>query len=175
MTAEGYACAIGGGAYIAENTYGCDAITIDSHAITHLSKQLNNPQNCIEKITAVQPQTAAVEAGETVSLSVEGSYGFSGLSYQWQSSSDNSSWSDLPGETDSVLQTALTEENDGQFYRCVLTNGWSNTVYTNSARVFSLKQPASAQLTEADDQAVLDASAGIDDAAYQWKLLTGHR
>ena len=59
-------------------------------------------------------------------------------SLQWQSSTDNSTWSDIPGATSNPLSFHPQASDNGSFYRA----GWTNTI-THEGPAFS----TSAQLT----------------------------
>ncbi|MDO4620888.1 MAG: hypothetical protein Q4B09_09745, partial [Lachnospiraceae bacterium] len=170
VTAEGFTSAIGG--YGTDNKLGCDSISIDRRAVTHLSNKNNNANNCIENIKPEHPQTAAGETGSAVAFSTKNSYGYSGLKYQWQVSADQNSWNDLAGKTAAVLNVTLSEQNDGSYYRCKLTNGWGNVIYTNAARGFIINQPETIRLREGETEGVLDASSQISGLTYQWEVST---
>ena len=70
----------------------------------------------------IQPQSATVTEGESVSFSLAASG--SGLSYQWQQSSDGGqSWTAISGATSVSYKTgATTLQMNGTQYRCVITN-----------------------------------------------------
>lgn len=70
----------------------------------------------------IQPQSATVTEGESVSFSLAASG--SGLSYQWQQSSDGGqSWTDISGATSDSYNTGATSmAMNGTQYRCVITN-----------------------------------------------------
>lgn len=60
-------------------------------------------------------------------------------SYQWQYSSNNSSWTDFP-DTFPGTQTAettltITDVNKGLYRRCKLVDPWGHTYYTNSGKL----------------------------------------
>jgi hypothetical protein len=80
--------------------------------------------------TAVANPTS-VCAGNTSALSLTGaSAGAPGLSYQWQSSPNNSTWTDITGATSSTYNAVVANNT---WYRAVLTcagNGSSNSVST---------------------------------------------
>ena len=69
-----------------------------------------------------QPQSATVTEGESVSFSLAANG--SGLSYQWQQSSDGGqSWTAISGATSVSYKTgATTLQMNGTQYRCVITN-----------------------------------------------------
>ncbi|MBO6307081.1 MAG: leucine-rich repeat protein [Paludibacteraceae bacterium] len=58
---------------------------------------------------------------EATALSVTASANSGSLSYQWQSSSDNSSWSDIDG-ADVASFTPPTTETGTRYYHCIVTN-----------------------------------------------------
>ncbi len=73
----------------------------------------------------------SVTSGSTVNLSLQNSTSGTGVSYQWQSSSDNTSWTDITGAT-SATYTATV--NAPTWYRCkVICSG--NTGYSSSGFV----------------------------------------
>lgn len=69
-----------------------------------------------------QPQSATVTEDESASFSLAADG--SGLSYQWQQSSDGGqSWTDISGATSVSYKTgATTLQMNGTQYRCVITN-----------------------------------------------------
>ncbi len=69
-----------------------------------------------------QPQSATVTEDESASFSLAANG--SGLSYQWQQSSDGGqSWTDISGATSVSYKTgATTLQMNGTQYRCVITN-----------------------------------------------------
>lgn len=56
--------------------------------------------------------------GQTFTLSLNGSTTGSGLSYQWQTSSNNINFTDIPGATGATLQTSQTVLT---YYQCIVT------------------------------------------------------
>lgn len=57
------------------------------------------------------------------------------LTYQWQKSVDRVRWDDITDATESVYRIeSLTEENDGTYYRCIVSQGALSTT-TNSAEL----------------------------------------
>ena len=65
---------------------------------------------------AANPSTVC--SGQNFDLSLSGFTIASGITYQWQSSADNSVWSDITGATSSFLTTSQTVTT---YYRCIIT------------------------------------------------------
>lgn len=80
---------------------------------------------------AVASQSTNVCPANTVNLSLSGSSTGSGLTYQWQSSPDNSTWSNITGATSATY--SFTGQTTSTYYRCVLT---CSSQSANSASVF---------------------------------------
>lgn len=68
---------------------------------------------------------------EPFTLSLSGATIASGLSYQWQSSSNNTAWNNIPGAT---LASLTTSQSASLWYRCVITCA-NGGVPANSASV----------------------------------------
>lgn len=62
--------------------------------------------------------------GVPFTLSLSGGTGGTGQTYQWQISTDNIVWTDIPGATSATLTTSQTSSN---YYRCIVTCGASVT------------------------------------------------
>ncbi len=151
--------------YNYDNGYGSDSVTIENveykgskpktYELIHYEAQL--------------PDTAA-HVGNVPALSATAT-GHSGLSFQWQVSSNGSSWTDVSGQTGATFNSPMTAAKSGSYYRCKITNGWGNTVYTDAARVFVLafnKQPQSV-LTDLDELASLSVEPSCANVTYQWE------
>ena len=169
VTASGYYCAIGGnGGY--DNQYGCDSIVISENAEVHLSHESSNGFDCQERIDyGAFPDEAALAGNSAVFSEIAS--GASGLSYQWQTSADNTTWTDIDGQTAATVAIPMSAENDGRYYRCRLTNGWGNVVYTDSARAYVLaftRQPQSVE-TSLNDVASLAVTSSCANVAYLWQ------
>lgn len=72
-------------------------------------------------------------AGTLINFSLSGSSNWAGLNYQWQSSVNNSSWSNIAGSTASTLSQLV---NSTTYYRCVLSC-ISSTIASTSVLVTS--------------------------------------
>jgi hypothetical protein len=68
------------------------------------------------------PQSATVKTGESATFVVEVATGELPTTYQWQTSTDSSTWNNLDGQTSPTLVATVA----GQ-YRCVATNGAGST------------------------------------------------
>ena len=88
----------------------------------------------VPNITSItgQPKDVCVKTGKTAALSV-GADG-DNLSYKWQYSIDNSSWSDCTGEAASSKEYSfeMSKETEG-YYRCVIS-GTYGEVISNAAK-----------------------------------------
>jgi len=174
VTATGYYCAIGGGANYIE--FGCTDITMDKTAVVHLSyTNSKNGVNCLEQIDIrTRPVDSAGKIGNSAAFSVD-AYGHSGLSYQWQISSDGTTWTDVAGQTAATAAIPVTAENNGYQVRCQLTNGWGNIAYTadysNTAKLYELafsKQPADVSALVGGTPS-LDVASTCQQVTYQWE------
>lgn len=87
------------------------------------------------EITA-QPKEQTVKAGEKVSFAVEATG--SGLSYQWQYSTDGNNWIDstLSGSKTSTLSFIAYEARMNRSYRCVITDTAGNSVISDAAGLY---------------------------------------
>ena len=83
------------------------------------------PGNTLTTLNPVCP-------GTTFTLSLQNTIAGSGVSYQWQSSPNNSTWTNISGATSSTLATT---QSAATYYRCAVTcassTGFSNSVQMN--------------------------------------------
>lgn len=174
VTANGYFHAIGGGDY--DNVFGCDSITISDSAVVSATCSSSNNYD-LERFTPyheVIKYSAFLNAAALdghAALLAETASGASGLSYQWQESADNANWTDIDGQIGATASIPMSAENDGHYYRCRLTNGWGNVVYTEPAQAFVLaftQQPQSVE-TGLDDVSTLSVTASCANVTYQWQ------
>ena len=174
VRADGYYHAIGGGSY--DNAYGSDCITIADTA-TVTTKCTSTSEAALKQFVPYQeridcpavPNVAAL-SGNSACIQLTAS-GASGISYQWQESTDNTNWTNIDGQTSSTVSILMSAENDGRHYRCRLTNGWGNVVYTESAQAFVLaftQQPQSVE-TGLDDVSTFSVTASCANVTYQWQ------
>ena len=128
-----------------------------------------------------QPSSKSVYRGASTSLSVAATTTTGTLSYQWQSSSNNSSWSNISGAT-STSYTPPTSSVGTIYYRCVVTStasGQSKTTNSSSASVkvnatpapSISKQPQSATVFVGETKSVSVTATG-NSLSYQWQQST---
>ena len=95
-----------------------------------------------------------------------------GLSYQWQCKS-GSSWTNLDGENSSVLIIAADSSNNGNQYRCVVTN-IAGSATSNAATLTSVSapvitvQPTASQTVGSATSVTLSVTATGYGLNYQW-------
>lgn len=97
--------------------------------------------------------------------------GHSGLSYQWQTSTDKKNWTDFEGQTSAEVSFAMTEELDSAYLRCKLTNGWDNVQYTDPVQIYVLafsQQPTSVD-ANLNDMVVFEALSTCSNVTYRWQ------
>ena len=131
------------------------------------------------KITA-QPEAQSATAGEKVQFTVAASGGSGTLTYQWQYSTNGTSWSNttLSGYNTPTLTVTASTTVNGRQYRCIVTDGSGNKVESNGAKLtlktaVELKitgQPAS-QTVAAGEKAsfTVAAEGGSGTLTYQWQ------
>ncbi len=128
------------------------------------------PKNTELKVTT-QPKTQQAEEGNILKLAVKASG--DGLKYQWQSSSNGTSWencSSAGAKKATFTFTAKTRHN-GNYYRCRITDSEGNVVYTNTVRAYVLgvtKQPTT-QKVEAGEAVKFTVKATDTGLTYQWQ------
>ena len=79
-----------------------------------------NPPNAGNVVTALD----TICANTDFWLTLSGNSGGTGETYQWESSTDNSSWNTISGATNDSLQVSITANT---YYRCIVTCGQSST------------------------------------------------
>ena len=126
-----------------------------------------------------QPSSKTVYRGASTSLSVVATTTQGTITYQWQSSSNNSSWSNISGAT-SASYTTPTSTVGTIYYRCVATStkdGVSASTTSNTASVAVSATPAPSITTQPSNKSVnIGATASISVSAsvasgtlsYQW-------
>jgi Leucine-rich repeat (LRR) protein len=139
-----------------------------------------------------QPQNRIIPEGDAAPFAVTAKAADAGiggvLSYQWQLSIDGGSvWSDIDGaNTKSYTTTATTFPNNGQQYRCTVTNnrnGVTITVISNPAILSVVANPTITSQPQnttvpVGATATFSVSTEAPDAAeggilsYQWQLST---
>lgn len=146
------------------NKYRC-IVTSGSYSVT---------SNTVSTIVAIriisQPSNYSGLIGETATYTIaaEGT----NLTYQWQSSSDNGvTWNNMSGKTATTMTNAVTSQNVGYIYRCVVKSG-SYTLNSSSVNVVILITITS-QPTDytgvVGNTATFAVSANGTDLTYQWQ------
>ncbi len=98
--------------------------TVTYPAYTHGSSTISVDFECAKPTISTDLSTEEVEYEQNAvasALSVTADANSGDLSYQWQSSSDNSSWSDIDGANVASF-TPPTTETGTRYYRCIVTN-----------------------------------------------------
>lgn len=131
------------------------------------------------------PSSLTVKRGATATLSVAATAPYGTLSYQWQSSSSNSSFSNITGAT-SASYTAPTSSTGVVYYRCVVKATYSGTssgnTYSNSASVSTDATPAPVITANPSNKSVITGTTGQtisvtatgNSLSYQWQSLTNN-
>ncbi len=80
-----------------------------------------------------QPAAKTVEVGKSVKLTVSATG--AGKTYQWQSSSNGTSWKNCSSSsaTKATFTFTAKEKHNGNYYRCKISDNAGNVVYTNMA------------------------------------------
>ena len=168
VTASGSYHAIGSG--LKDNKYGCDSIDIGKDAILALSITTEGGSLYQERIDIMtQPVSASANSGNAPLFAVQAT-GNSGLTYQWQVK-NGEVWEDIPGQTAENASVPVTAETEGAEYRCAITNGWGNTVYTNVVKssILAFTQQPESVHTELNDSAALKVVSSNPGITYQWQ------
>ena len=153
-------------------TYGYtfDAVTISESAIV-ADREGGTPYVVETIFIDKQPWPSAAQLSNSPKVSVT-AHGNSGLSYQWEISSDNKNWYDLEGEISSATESfTMTEDLVGNYLRCKLTNGWGNVEYTDTVQIYVLafaQQPMSVD-ANLNDMVALEALSTCANVTYQWQ------
>jgi uncharacterized repeat protein (TIGR02543 family) len=131
-----------------------------------------------------QPAAKSVYVGGTASLSIAATVASGTLSYQWQSSNDNSTWSNISGAT-STSYSAPTSAVGTKYYRCVVTNtlnGYTTTATSSSVSVTVsvaaptiTTQPSGGTVFVGGSKNVsVTATAPYGTLSYQWQSSTNN-
>lgn len=126
-----------------------------------------------------QPSSKSVYRGASTSLSVAATTSQGTITYQWQSSSNNSTWTNISGATGTSYTTPTTTVGT-VYYRCVATatkDGVSKSTNSNSASVAVSATPTPSITTQPSSKSVsiggtasLSVAASVASGAlsYQW-------
>ena len=128
---------------------------------------------------ATQPSSKSVYRGGTASLSVAATTSQGTITYQWQSSTNNSTFSNISGAT-STSYSAPTTTVGTVYYRCVATatkDGVSKATNSNTASVAVSATPTPSISTQPSNKSVIigataslsvSASVASGTLSYQW-------
>ncbi len=121
-----------------------------------------------------QPKTQKVEAGETVKFAVKAT-GY-GLKYQWQSSTNGKTWKNCVSSSAKKATFTFTGKtsHSSNYYRCRITDGDGNVVYTDTVRLYVLgitEQPVRKTVTKGKT-AKFEVEATGASKVYQWQVST---
>lgn len=126
-----------------------------------------------------QPTSQSVYRGASVSLTVAATVSVGTITYKWQYSSNNSTWTDISGYTSTSLP--LTTSYVGTSYRrCIATatnDGVSKSTISNSASVVVRETPVPSISTQPSSKSVnigetaslsVSANSASGTLSYQW-------
>ena len=124
------------------------------------------------KITK-QPESVTAEAGRSISFNVMASGGQ--LSYQWQYKGTSSAkWNNFVNATEMTMTKTVASGWNGWKVRCVIADGFGNTVYSDVATITIgqelkiIKQPEPV-ITSAGRSINFSVTASGDQLSYQWQ------
>ena len=121
-----------------------------------------------------QPAKSYVAAGKTAKFTVEATG--TGLTYQWQSSPNGTTWKNCSSSTakNATFTFTAKSSHSSNFYRCVITDSAGNEVTADAVRLYVLgvtTQPKTQKVAvgEKVKYAVKATGAG---KTYQWQVST---
>lgn len=164
---------------VVTNTYSGDTATLTSGTAQIVVSYAPAP-NFVDQSTISDANYWRGDTATTMNGSATVSPGT--VSYQWQSSSDGSTWSNISGAT-SATYTPQTTTVGSTYYRCAATNtlnGYTNTRYSNSAHITVssavtptfTQNPASASysVNATATPLYVTYTSGTTPVAYQWQV-----
>ncbi|MCC8102678.1 MAG: leucine-rich repeat protein, partial [Clostridiales bacterium] len=141
----------------------CETVVSEAAVLTVKSKLLIK--------THPQDQTVAQGATATFTVAAKGD----DLTWQWQKSSDNgNSWKNITGEDTDTLTVKGTSARNGWQYRCVVTDGFGESVTSNAATLtvkvkLAIKtQPKSQSVTQGSVATFTVAAVG-NSLTWKWQ------
>lgn len=131
-----------------------------------------------DPVITTQPSSQSVYRGDSATVSVAATTAYGTLSYQWQSSVNGSTWSNISGATSNTYSPS-TSTVGVTYFRCVVTStagGQSKTSTSASASVTVNATPI-ANITQQPQNATVfvgststvSVSATGNSLAYQWE------
>ncbi len=130
----------------------------------------------IRPVITKQPHDITAPIGESAWFKVAAAG--TGLTYQWQykTTEQGSTWknSGMPGNREPVLKVPTTAARNGQQYRCVITDAYGETKWSEAAtlraRLVITGQPKSVT-ARSGDPVTLTVKASGAGLIYQWQYL----
>lgn len=95
------------------------------------------------------PASSEVEAGESVTFTSAANG--SNLTYQWKSSSDGTTYSNISGATSASYTFTAAAADNGNYYQCVFTDDANNTATSNAAVLTVTEEPEPEPENDTDD------------------------
>lgn len=130
-----------------------------------------------DSLKVESPVNATVEDGDNFKFTVKASKGSGNYFYQWQVAGENT-WQDIDGATAATYSATASMALNGKQYRCVVTDGVSEAVYSTSATLnvtkkfeVTLSTGKANNTFEEGDELVINAEALNAPAActYTWE------
>ena len=120
-----------------------------------------------------QPTSATIVKGAIATFDF-GLSSTSGITYQWQSSTNGTSWTNIAGNsTAATIKLTGTEARNGWQVRCVVTDQQGNSIATNGATftVISITtQPSNKTVTVGTNATFSIALSSTSGITYQWQF-----
>lgn len=131
-----------------------------------------------DPVITTQPSSKSVFRGDSTSVNISATTTYGTLSYQWQSSVNGSTWSNISGATSNTYSPS-TSTVGVTYFRCVVTStagGQSKTSTSASASVTVNATPIANITQQPQDATVFVGSASTvsvsatgNSLAYQWE------
>lgn len=150
------------------------ALRQDIHFKIYYTRQFETPCTGIPAPGNTVATPANVCSGQNFKLSLSNDPFVTGLTYQWQISSNNSAWTDIPGAN---AKTFITSQNSAAYYRAKVACGTDTSLSASKQVVMhtSSVQTHPASVTVECSQAALFryVKGGTSPvSAYQWQQRT---
>ena len=125
-----------------------------------------------------QPSSKSVYRGDATSLEIAATASYGTLSYQWQSSDDGNTWTDISGETNTTYSPSTTIIGVA-YFRCVVTSsaGGQSKMATSASASVTVNATPTANITQQPQNATVfvgsTSSVSViatgNSLAYQWE------
>jgi hypothetical protein len=128
-------------------------------------------------VVTTDPMDQAVDEGQDAAFTAAAT-GVPAPAVRWEVSTDDTTWSSVPGATSGTLTVTATAAGQGNRYRAVFTNpaGTATTlpaVLTVHTAPIVTSQPADATVTAGETATFTAAATGRPAPAVQWQVSTG--